>query len=1230
LIVMLILLAFPLVVHGQVGEVIKFSHLTVGDGLPSNNVAAVLQDSQGFIWIGTNDAGVSKFDGIKFKNYSNIPNDPDSLANNCAWRLYQDKKGNIWIATWGGGVSRYDPARDVFITYSHDTNDAKSLTSNLVWSVLVDSNDDLWVGTDDGLNKYDPEKKAFIHFRNIPDDSTSISSNSVTMVLEASDGFLWVSTYGGGLNKYDPAKKTFTRYSHDDKDPRSLCNDFIHFMHRDKDGTLWLGTEGGIDKLDPKTETFTHYQHNENDPHSLSGTPVASIFRDSKERLWVATDDHGINLFDPQTNTFQRFQHDRDDLDSLADNTVWSIHEGTNGTLWFTTFNGLDSYDAAGSGFKYYQHHPGDPSGLSENSVQSFARDNEGMLWIGTRGGGLNQFDPVKKTFTHYLHKPDNPDSLSNDTIHVIVKARDGVLWIGTGSGVDRFDPQKKTFTHYQPKSDNPNSLSHGSVRDIDIAQDGSLWIGMQGGGLDRFDPVSQTFTHFKPEKGNPNSLVSEWVFAVFIDSFGKVWVGTEGGLSCLDPKTRIFTNYISGKMDFNTRAIYQDQLGTIWVGTNGGLHRFNQESKTFTRYNSNDGLAGDMVASIIADNQDSLWVGTNKGLSKFDPKKKKFRNYDVRDGLQGNQFRRDAVYKSPEGELYFGGINGFNSFFPEKVIDNPHIPPVVLSDFRLFNHPVGIGGDSPLQQHISVAKQITLSYDQNVFSIEFAALNYRNSAKNQYMYMMEGFDKEFIQAGSGNNHATYTNLDPGRYTFRVKGSNNDGLWNEQGASIEILILPPWWETSWFYSVMALFGLIIVFAVMFYFVKLHKEIADRKQAEGKLKESDRRSCAWLEHSPVCVKILDLDFNLQFMSRAGIKALKFDDVTEYYGKHFPLDFYPDSFKETMDRNLKKVRDNGVVIEQEGAIVDIYGEEMWFHATMVPVYDEQGQLDYILVVSTNTTERKRAELQLKASNQQLIANELQREELVKTLEYKNKELRDIVYSTSHDLKSPLVNIAGFSGVLHSDCDRLLEMLTGQDGSEGKRQEIDTLLKENIPESLSFISGSAKKMASLLDGLLQISKVGAIEIKSEPINMNKTMGEVIAAMGHQIKENNVTVTVETLSDCVADPNMLDHVFSNLIGNAIKYRDPAKESEIRLSGKIEDGMSTYCVEDNGVGIATDYQNKVFEIFHRLNPNEDIEGEGLGLTIVTRIMDRLGGKVWVESEPGKGSQFFIALPTVS
>ncbi len=517
------------------------------------------------------------------------------------------------------------------------------------------------------------------------------------------------------------------------------------------------------------------------------------------------------------------------------------------------------------------------------------------------------------------------------------------------------------------------------------------------------------------------------------------------------------------------------------------------------------------------------------------------------------------------------------------------------------------------------------------------------------------------------------------------------------------------------------------------------DITERKWAEERLKESERRTRAWLENSPVCTKIIDLDSNLQYMSRAGVVGLRIDDVTEYYGKAFPLDFFPGPAKKTVTKCLETVRDTGEIVTDDYCVVDLEGNELCFHGTFVPVINDEGQIDYIIVVSTDTTERKRAEEERERNryylkraqeigrlgtwemdieknklvwtdenyrifgiepsteltyekfmecvypddreflnvewNQAITNNqpydiehrilvgnqvkwvrekaeldfndegrcvrgtgftqditdrkqaEKQRETLVKSLEYKNRELQDIVYTASHDLRSPLVNIEGFSAELEADWDHLLDYLIEQAAGFDKSEQITPLIKEDIPECLRFISSGAKKMSSLLDGLLQVSRIGTVKIHSESLDMEKIVREILDAMAHQIKENNITVTLDWLPCCKGDLHMLDHVFTNLLSNAIKYRDPAKECKITISGKVDGGMSVYCVEDNGVGIAAGHQEKVFEIFHRLNPQSSVSGEGLGLTIVTRVMDRLGGKIWVESEPGKGSKFFIALP---
>ena len=849
---------------------ITFTHLTVQEGLSGNNVTAIMQDTQGFLWFGTISSGLNKYDGVEFTNYVNRQGDPNSIANNYTWRLYQDEKGTMWIVTWGGGLSRFDPVLETFINYRHDENDPNSLVSDLVWSVLVDSNGMLWVGTDMGLDKYDPDKNEFIHYRHDPNDPTSLSHNKASMILEGVDGVLWVSTYGGGLNKFDPKENTFTHYRHNEKGPHSLSNDFIWSLHRDKDDTLWLGHEGGLDKFDPETEVFTHYRHSENDPQSISGAPVTAIFRDSKERLWLGTSGHGLNLFDSESEIFLRFQNDPNNSHSLADNTVWGINEDVTGTLWFATFNGVDRYDSSYSRFIHYQHNIGSQNILSSDQVQAIYNDQKGVLWMGTRSGGLCRYDSNRQTFTKFLHDPNNPASLSNNTVLDIAQAPDGAFWVGTVAGVDKFDPQKESFVRYQHNPDDPTTLSHGAAWDMDFSPDGSLWIGTYGGGLDRFDPDSRTFTHFMPVPDNPNSIVSEWVTAVFFDSSGMLWVGTEAGLSRFDPEAETFTNY------------FPDQ-------------------------NDPHSIRDSTIHTIYQDDQGTIWIGTNQGLSKFNPEKAKFRNYDARDGLQGNQFRRKAVSRSDDGQLFFGGTNGMNSFYPEKIIDNQYIPPIKLTEFHLFNKPVAIGADSPLTQHINVAEQITLSHDQSVFSFKFAALNFRFSQKNQYAYKMQGFDKDWTYVADNQRFATYTNLDPGEYTFKVKGSNNDGIWNEQGVSIKVVILPPWWKTAWFKTLIAVMLAGLIYATFQW--RLRTVNAHRRQLENEIRErkkSEERVRTIVDQAGDTLALIDINGSLLDVNQHACEVLGYTKQ-EFLNMslpdidpEFPLERFSELFK-TLELN-----------------------------------------------------------------------------------------------------------------------------------------------------------------------------------------------------------------------------------------------------------------------------------------------------------------------------------------
>jgi two-component system, sensor histidine kinase ChiS len=853
-----ILMLFALVIlnFSTFADGIKFERLSIKDGLSQSTVYAILQDSQGFMWFGTQD-GLNKYDGYTFIHYRHDPQDAESLSNNFITSLYEDQQGNLWIGTDSGGLNRYDRQRDTFIHYQNDPNNPHSLSSNIVLGIYEDKTGTLWISTyDGGLNRFDYEQNQFVTYRHDPQNPKSLSSNALWRIFEDSTGTLWIGAESEGLNKFDRDKEEFVRYQHNPNNPASLSSNKISAIYEDSTGTLWIGTnDGGINQFDRKQEQFVRYQHDPQNPNSLSHNTIWNIYEDNFNILWIATD-AGLNQFESgQQKQFIHYQHDPHNAYSLSNDYVMSIYEDKAGALWFgTDGGGLNKFDRKRDKFAHFFHHPQKPNTLSHNTVSSIYEDSTGSLWVGTFGGGLNQLSMINDQLsmikvTHYRHDPNNPTSLSHDEVWSIYEDKKGNLWIGTyGGGLNQFDRKQEKFIHYRHDPQNPASLSDDNIRTIYEDKTGTLWIGTRGG-LNKFNREQQKFVAYQNEPDNPNSLSENSILAIYEDRNDNLWIGTQGGgLNQFDRQHNQLTAYFHEPENIQSLshnevvAIYEDQQGNLWIGTQGGgLNQFDREQKIFTHYREKDGLANDVIYGILEDSQGNLWISTNGGLSQFNPQTKTFRNYDVLDGLQSNEFRA-ASYKSERGELFFGGINGFNAFYPENVKDNPYLPPVVITDFKIFNKTPSIGKDSPLQQQISLTKEITLSYQQSFFSLQFSALNYLQPEKNQYAYQLEGLEKEWNYIGTRRN-AYYTSVPYGTYTFRVKGSNNDGVWNEQGTALKITVLPPPWKTWWAYTLYIILGLAILFSYIWHqkqkLIEKQKELEKEKEIAAQLKEMDR-------------------------------------------------------------------------------------------------------------------------------------------------------------------------------------------------------------------------------------------------------------------------------------------------------------------------------------------------------------------------------------------------------
>ncbi|MDM8551021.1 two-component regulator propeller domain-containing protein [Desulfobacterales bacterium HSG2] len=788
----------------------KFDRISIEHGLSQNSVVATLQDSRGFMWFATRD-GLNKYDGYRFTVYRNDPEVPGSLSSNSVQAICEDKTGTLWVGTLGG-LNKFDHNRERFIRYLHDPQNPESLSHNKVWSLWEDRDGILWIGTSMGMNKFDPKEEKFTRYLHDPRDPDSLSHNEVYSIYEDSRGILWIGTSGGGLNSFDRNKETFIRYQHDPQDPDSLSSNRVYFIYEDSRGTLWIAMYDALNAYDRKKGTFTRYLPDPQDSGSLKHKKVRSVCEDDKGRLWFATRGGGLNEFDREKEKFVHYLHEPANPRSLSINDLASIYKDRTGILWIGSHGGgINKFDYKRNRFAHYLHDPHDPESLSNNDIMAIHEERSGTLWIGTYGGGLNKFDQQEDVFIRYLHDPDNPESLSSSEVMSVCEDSSGTLWIGTLKGLNKFDRTYETFTRYQHDPQDPESLSQNSVTSILEDKDGTLWLGTWNGGLNKFNREEETFTRYRHDPHDPGSLSHRRVRSMYEDRRGILWIGTNEGLNRFDRTTETFTRYLHDEQrsdslsNNHVKSICEDTRGTLWFGTMGGLNRFDRETGTFLCYQEKDGLSNNVIYGILEDQQGNLWLSTNQGLSKFDPIEKTFRNYDVSDGLQSNEFNTSVCYKGRSGEMFFGGINGFNAFYPDEIKDNSHIPPILLTEFQKFNKRVT--PDTPLSE----IREMELSYKDYVFSFEFAALDYTASDKNMYAYMLEGFEKDWNYTDAKRRFATYTNLRRGSYLFRVRGSNNDGVWNEKGVSVRITITPPWWETAWFRGFMILLAVGLIF-----------------------------------------------------------------------------------------------------------------------------------------------------------------------------------------------------------------------------------------------------------------------------------------------------------------------------------------------------------------------------------------------------------------------------------
>ncbi|HEY2582239.1 MAG TPA: two-component regulator propeller domain-containing protein, partial [Mucilaginibacter sp.] len=818
-------LFFNIRVFGQY-KTAKFSSLTIDNGLSQSNVKSILKDKYGFMWFSTDD-GLNRYDGYNFTVYRHNPKNINSLPANSITALFEDNAGNLWIGS-GGGLSLYDPNTDTFTTLTANKNDERTLSSNDINCIFQDSKNNIWIGTYSGLNLLDTKTKTFKRFFYIK-NRDDLPEHHIFSMTEDNDGNLWLGT-GSGLIQYNYNTQFVKSYQY------GRGNYPINVILKNKNSDLlYIGTAGaGLDLFNIKDHTFKNFSHKANNVNSLINNGIFALASAGNDRIWVGTED-GLDVFDKNDETFIHYKND----DKANANEINSIDCILNcdGILWLGTYeSGVKYYDANLSSFEYfYKHQPGSGS-LSYNTVTSFVEADKGY-WIGTDGGGLNFLNAKTQLFKHYFPSATNKNAISG--YHILKLFRDSQknLWIGYYAfGLDVIDGKTHKLTHYNV-GNKPDKISGNTVFGLAEDKAGDIWVGLDDKGVN----VIHRSKVIKRYKYNHNDtlhcLTNDDVRSIYRDKEDNMWVGTFDGLNLYNQATNNFTHfktYNSGLTSNIIGSIFEDSKSNIWVGTLGnGLNLYNKKTKTFSGYVFPDGLNYSIINSINEDDKGFIWIGTNRGLISFKPNTPEFRKYTASNNLQGPEFFIGSTLKNQKGELLFGGNNGFNIIDPEKLTVNKNNHKVVFTDFQLFNKKVVIGQNSILKKTITQTKVIRLNYEQSVFTIEYSSLNYTMPEANSYAYKLQGFEKEWNYVGA-QRKATYTNLNPGEYTFQVKAANNDGIWNNDVSTIKIIVVPPFWMTWWFRILM--FSILCNAAFSYYRYRVYSIKAQRKILQKMVKE----------------------------------------------------------------------------------------------------------------------------------------------------------------------------------------------------------------------------------------------------------------------------------------------------------------------------------------------------------------------------------------------------------
>lgn len=983
----------------------RFKRISIEQGLSQSTVLCILQDREGYLWFGTED-GLNRYDGYSFTVFKNIPFDETSLSINTVNTMLETTGGDLWIGTASGGLNRYDRKTGRFIRYSSDPRNPATLSSNGIQSLASAGDGGLWVGTHTGgLNHFDTVTGACRRYLHDPANPRSIAGNKVYALCPEPNGLLWVGT-DDGLDRFDPATEKFTHFLPNSRNNGVLSGSSVRALRLDRKGQLWVGTwDGGLERFDPRTKMTVS-----RGKYSANGGPgkVRSILEDRLGNIWVGSWGEGLGKFDPETGTWTLFRNDPNNPESLSGDMVLSLHEDAAGNIFAGTgYRGISMLPHNFARFSHLRHEFGNTNSLSGNHIWSVLEDRDGILWVSTLDNGLNRIDRKRNTYTCYRHDPKRPNSISSDTVLTLYEDRDGILWLGTdGNGLDRFDRHTGKVAHFTHNPSDSSSISANYIWSILEDSAGNFWVGTSGG-LDRLDRKTGKCVHFRSNSADPVSLSSNYITALYETRAGEFWVGTAEGLNRMDRGTGRCTRYLYDPrkpkgLNYNRIwCFHEDRAGNLWIGTwGGGLNRYDPATDSFEHFTENDGLVNNTVYGILEDDTGALWMSTNRGLSRFNPKTRSFRNFTSQDGLQNEEYNVRACFRNSRGELFFGGINGLTCFRPENITEDPYAPPLVISVFgkgRLPIQPDSASGSAPV---------VRLKYGEAYISFEFSSLDYTAPGKNIYAHKLEGFDADWVFSGT-RRYVEYTHLPPGTYVFRVRGTNGDGRWNETGASVHILVAPPFWGTWRFRIIgaLCLAGLIFVaYTLRIKGMKDHQRKLERIVRErteslhlsrDEIARKEKLYRSLVETSPDAIVMTDAEGKIVAANPQTARLFGFETVQEMMGMDFG------ELTGSPVAGLEEIADeqsvsSPVLRRWEFTVCRKNGERLPVELNCATVRDEDGTMRNRINIIRDISERKLAE-----------EERIERERL--------KGIVALAGSACHELNQPLQAIVGYSELI-----------------------------------------------------------------------------------------------------------------------------------------------------------------------------------------------------------------------